>query len=154
MKLKERGLGTGAIVGIVVAIVAIAIVVPVTLIVLGGGGCGGVAGLSKYPGATDAGMTLQQAFESGGYSMPSGWSGNVYTTQDSTSSVISWYRGQITGWTTVADNTISYGDYSVNILAYTKGTDALFVEAISVSGQTIIVVASGPESGLSGLAPG
>jgi hypothetical protein len=148
MKLNERGLGTGAIVGIVVAIVAVAIVVPVSLIIIHGGGSAAFSSIPTYPGATDSGIDVAQAASSAGGSLPSGWSGKAYYTTATPSTVVSWYNTNMSGWTKTADNTITAQGYSISVLSFTKGSDAAVIEALAVSGQNLIIVMAGPTSGI------
>jgi hypothetical protein len=154
MKLKQKGIAPLIIV--VIVVVAVAVVgVGAYIVTRGGGGPGGT---SVYPGAQEfTQMTIEQALQQTGQSLPAGWSGKIYTTSDSASSVMSWYRTQMTGWEKVFDNTIDYEyggySYSVGILAYTKGSDGAFILTFEATGVgTVIVVASGPASGLENMA--
>lgn len=166
MKLKERGIGTGALVGIVVVIVAVAIVVPVSLIVLmgGSGGSGAtiLAGLPKYPGAQEATMSAQETAQITG-SLPSGWSVKAYTTgQAGPENVIGWYRTQMAGWTNTADNTLQYTDpttsytYTFYLLQYVKGNDAVSILTSNDPTQygNFLVLAAGPKQGSGGTTGG
>lgn len=145
MRLKERGLGTGAIIGIVVVVIVVAIVVPVTAIVLLGGG-GALGTLPVYPGAKDAGISVEQAVQSVGASLPAGWSGKVYTTQENATDVISWYKTQMSGWTKTADNTMESGGMTIYVLAYEKGNDVAIIETFGVTGYgNYLILLAGPK---------
>ena len=147
--MNERGLGTGAIVGIVVAIVAVAILVPVSFIFLTGGGA--LASVPIYPGAQAAENSdaeVRQAITS--YGLPSTWSGKAYTTSVSPSTMADWYKSNMTGWTKVSDNVvpITSGEITTTLylLVYTKGNDAAVVESFDYSGLHILFLLAGPNS--------
>jgi len=154
MKMKQKGIAPLIIVAVVV-VVAVVAGVGAYVVTRGGGGPGGT---SVYPGAQEfTQMTIEQAIQQSGQSLPAGWSGKIYTTSDSVSSVMSWYRTEMAGWTNVFDNTIDYEyggyAYSIGILAYTKGNDGTFIATYAATGVgTVIVVASGPASGLENMA--
>lgn len=133
MRMKERGLGTGAIVGIVVVVVAVVVGVVAAVLLMGGGGTPG--GMSVYPGAT--GYDLPSEIQA---QLPAGCSIKAYTTSDSVSDVMTWYKGHMSGWT--FDNTHSQEAYG--ILIYTKGNDAAGIYAYGAAGTTIIVLYAGP----------
>ena len=148
MKMKQKGIAP-LIIAVVVIVVAAGVGVGAYVATRGGGG-GGPGGTSVYPGAQEyTGMTINQLAEMSGQQMPAGWSGSVYTTSDSVSSVMSWYRTQMSGWETVMDNTFEYGGYSMSVLVYTSGNDATVVCAFQYTGVgTIIEVLSGPASSI------
>ena len=82
MRADEHGLGTGAIIGIVV------VVAGVGAVLLLGGGSAGPGGLAVYSGAQEfTEMTIEQAMAMSGQQLPPGWSGKIYTTLDSTAAV-------------------------------------------------------------------
>jgi hypothetical protein len=147
MKNETKGIAPLIIAVVVVVVVAVAGVGTYVVVTRGGGGPGGT---SVYPGAQEyTEMTIEQLAGMVGQEVPTGWSGKIYNTSDSVSSVMSWYRTQMAGWTKVYDNTIEYMDISFGILEYTSGNDATIVWAEEATGVgTIIVVMSGPASGL------
>lgn len=102
---------------------------------------GGAPSLPKYPGAqvVPSGTTSQ---------LPTGWSAEVYSTSDSVSDVMSWYRTQMSGWETVQDTTMSLGGITYYILACANGDDAAAIVAAEAEGLTAIVLAAGPREGL------
>ncbi len=132
MRMKEKGLGTGAIIGIVVAVIAVVVVAVVAVVLLGGGTPGG---MSVYPGAT--GYDLPSEIQA---QLPAGCSIKAYTTSDTVSDVMTWYKGHMSGWT--FDNTHSSEAYG--LLIYTKGNDAAGIYAYGAAGMTIIILYAGP----------
>jgi len=161
MRTKECGLGTGAIVGIVVAIVAVAIVVPVSFLVLTGGTGGGnsgstiLAGLPKYPGAQvveNADATIQQILTQ--YGVSSTWSGKGYITSSSPETVTDWYKSNMSGWEKVLENTTPDTSTGTLItmysLAYTKGNDAAVIITFDYSGAHIMLLLAGPNQSTGG----
>jgi hypothetical protein len=146
MKNETKGIAP-LIIAVVVIVVAAGVGVGAYVATRGVGGPGGT---SAYPGAQEyTGMTIDQLAGMTGQQVPTGWSGSVYTTSDSVSSVMSWYRTQMAGWETVMDNTFEYGGYSMSILECTSGSDATIVCAFQYTGVgTIIAVLSGPASSL------
>lgn len=161
MSIRERGLGTGALVAIIVGVV-VAIVVPVTIaaVLLMGGGAdsgGGVgpSGLPVYSGAQEfTQMSLEDAMAASGQQLPTGWSGKIYTTSDNANNVTVWYKANMPGWTKVMDNTMDLSQFgaegTVIILGFTKGNDGAMITLYEVtgSGVTVIVLLSGPASDL------
>ena len=150
MKMEQKGIAPLIIVAIVV-VAAVAVGVGAYVVTRCGGGPGGT---SVYPGAQEfTQMTIEQAMQQSGQSLPTGWSGKLYTTSDSVSSVMSWYRTEMTGWEKVFDNTIEYSGISIGVLVYTKGNDATVISTYAATGVgTVIMVASGPASGLENMA--
>ncbi|MEW6592383.1 MAG: hypothetical protein AB1305_01650 [Candidatus Hadarchaeota archaeon] len=154
MKMKESaGVAISAGVGVFIVIIIAVAGVGAFLVLKGGGGTSSAAFASvpTYPGATDTGISVSQSLAGTGYSMPSGWDGKAYYTTASPSTVASWYSSNMPGWTKTMDNTISYGGFSMYILAFTKGSDAAFVETLSSGTQNLLIVLAGPSSGLSSL---
>ena len=146
--MKNETKGIAPLIIVVVIVVAVVVAgVGAYIVTRGGGGPGGT---SVYPGAQEyTGMTIEQLAAMVGQEVPTGWSGKIYNTSDSVSSVMSWYRTQMAGWTKVYDNTIEYMGMSFGILEFTSGNDATVVWAEQVTGVgTIIVALSGPASGL------
>lgn len=154
MEMDERGLGTGALVGIVVAVVVVVAAVVGVILLAGGGGAVGPGGIAVYPGSEEfTGMTLEQAMSMSGEQLPASWSGKIYTTSDSASTVANWYRTQMAGWTKVMDNTMDLSQYggegTVVVLAYMKGNDGALIATYDITGYgTMFMLLSGPAADL------
>jgi hypothetical protein len=118
MRMKESGIGTTAIVVIIVAVV-IGTVIPVTVVavLLGGGAPGGLpvySGASYFNGTTAGSTTLSY------YDLGSADLATVYN----------WYKTEMPnqGWTLTVDNPQT-GAYTID---YTKGSDS--AEIVIVAG--------------------
>ncbi len=150
--MGEHGLGTGALVSIIVGVV-VAIVVPVTIaaVLLSGGGGGGaiLATLPTYPGAQPAEDNVAQPVITNilvGMGSPSGWSGKAYITQASPETVIDWYRTAMVGWTNIGDNTVEAYGVTYYVLTYEKGNDAAVITTfIYPEVGNFLVLVAGPE---------
>jgi hypothetical protein len=117
---------------------------------------GPVAEFPVYPGAeVYAEMTPQMAASTyANVSLPAGAEirGGAYSTTDSVDTVISWYRGQMAGWTKVYDNVATYEimgyQLSIGWLGYEtgdKGASILAMSGGTVEG-TVVVYLEGPKS--------
>lgn len=118
MRFRERGLSTGAFVGIIVVIVVVSIGA-YFLVIAPGGQRGGVGGLPVYGGATksDTVGTMGSVSDfveimSGGTDLPEDVAVEVYVATGSVSDILSFYRTEMinTGWTKLCDNT---SDFSI-----------------------------------------
>lgn len=96
-----------------------------------------------YPDAQEStGFVAQAIIQS--QELPSSWSGKVYTTSDSTTDVLNWYREQMVDWENYIDNS--------GTLVYTKGNDAAMIEVITTFPiGTTIEIYQGSKSGLENL---
>jgi len=154
MEMKERGLSTGALAGIVVAIVVVAVVVPVAAVLLlrGGGGAGEAIldTLPVYQGAQPAPENVSQEVINGlltGMGSPSGWVGKMYITQASPATVIDWYKTQMSGWTKLTDNTMESYGITYYVLAYQKVSDAAAIVTFTYPGVgNCLALAAGPKT--------
>lgn len=148
MRMKERGLGTGAIVGIVVVVVAVVVGVVAAVLLIGGGG--GPGGLSVYSGATKVGGDINYM----------GVTASVYTFTENAETVYNWYKSNVpsgwtlyseTGYTSYAFENTTYGSGTI---MYEKGNDygiAAIYEGSSAQaygGDKVLLLAVGPKTAL------
>jgi hypothetical protein len=99
-----------------------------------------------YPGATSLGISLRDAAALGGMSLPEGIQGGVYTTPDSVSDVMEWYRGEMADWTKISDNVMEMMGVTMGMLVYLKEGRGVGIMAMSggeIAG-TMIVYVEGP----------
>jgi len=50
----------------------------------------------------------------------------------------------MSGWTKVADNTMSWGGTTVHVLGYTKGSDGAVILTFAVGYGNYLILAAGP----------
>ena len=139
--MKERGLGTGALVAIIVGII-VAVVVPVSIaavLLLGGGG--GPGGLPVYSGATKVGGDVSYM----------GATASVYSFTDNAETVYDWYESNTPAGWTLHENSGYIG--SISAVVWEKGNDYGF--AVVFEGtyaqqygayDKVLILGAGPKS--------
>lgn len=59
----------------------------------------------------------------------------------------------MSGWTKIAENTITYVGTQFHMLVYSKGEDAAIIETFTYSGMgNLLVILAGPQAGLGKIA--
>jgi len=141
--MKERGIATIFIVAIVAAVA----VIGVAAYILMGGVSGGVP---VYPGASDftvEGMTSEEIMEqlTGMGGLPSSWTGKAYQTPDDSTTMMSWYRNQMSGWEKIFDGDLfDFGGISLRALGYTKDTNGAMIMGMDAMDNHYLMIFTGP----------
>ena len=142
MRMKEFGLSTAAMVGIVVVVVAVVVVGVVAAVVLIGGG--GPGGLPVYGGATK--------LTEGSYW---GVTGSVYTFTDNAETVYKWYESNTPAGWTLYNNTGYTAGYGGSVI-WEKGNDygfAVILEGTTAQGygaDKVLILGAGPKTAITG----
>jgi len=131
--MENKGISAAGLVVIVIVIAAAGVG---GYLILGGGGGGAPGGLAEYPGAESYNIPSEY--------LPEGLEAKVYSTSDSVSDVMTWYKGHMSGWT--LDNTHSSEAYG--LLVYTKGDDGAAIYAFSYGGTTVIELIAGSKDAI------
>lgn len=141
--MKERGLATIVIVA-VIAVVAVAGVAAYLLL------AGSSGGVPIYPGATDftiEGVTSEEMMEqlTGMSGLPSDWTGDAYQTPDDSTTMMSWYRNQMSGWEKVLDEDLfDMGGVALRALGYTRDTDGALILGMDAMDNYYLMIFTGP----------
>lgn len=77
----------------------------------------------------------------------------MYSTSADPSTVLGWYRTQMSGWTAYFDHTGTYGGYTWGMLLYVKGSDAAAIGVWGTATGTEIVLFYLPTAMLPASAP-
>lgn len=148
MRMKERGLGTGAIVAIVVVVVAVVVGVVAAVLLMGGG-----VAVPVYPGATEVQLDINALLQAQGKSLPAGVDAKVYTYSANTSDIVSWYKTEMPkqGWTLKDNYEFSIETAILGMLSFEKGDQASFVMATGTTTAGSLITVAGPKAAMAEL---
>jgi len=114
-------------------------------------------GVPVYPEATEAtiqGMTIDDILSEIGQTLPTEWSAKMYQTTATAGALTNWYRSNMPGWTNVYDDMMEGVDFSMDILGFTKGSDAAFIVSISVLETRYFIIMEGPAADIQDIISG